>query len=79
VAKFEAMIGGITVSQEGQFSGYLRGGDVKGVLDGCIPQAPNCVGAAVFEGRLIPVWLTGTVVDPSDGSVFVITLYKGIY
>jgi len=79
VAEFEVLIGVATVSQQGQFSGYLRGGYVKGVLGGCVQQAPACAGAATFEGRLSGPWLTGTVTDLSDGSISSVTLYRPSY
>jgi hypothetical protein len=57
-------------------SGHLRGNKVKGLLGGCFGDAPNCVGAGVFEGKLSGNRLTGTVLDLSDGSTSVITLYR---
>jgi hypothetical protein len=76
-AAFSVIIGDADpVTQEGQMSGHLRGNKVKGLLGGCFGDAPNCVGAGVFEGKLSGNRLTGTVLDLSDGSTSVITLYR---
>ena len=76
-AEFTVVIGeSDPVINEGQMSGHIKGNAVKGVLGGCFAEAPNCIGAAVFEGKLSGNKLTGTVLDLSDGSTSVITLYR---
>lgn len=76
-AAFSVIVGdGELVEQEGQMSGHLKGNKVKGLLGGCLPEAPECVGAGVFEGKLSGNKLTGTVLDLSDGSTSYITLYR---
>ena len=62
--------------QEGQMSAHISGNSIKGVLGGCLAEAPNCLGVAVFEGKLSGNRLSGTVLDMSDGSTSVITLYR---
>lgn len=76
-AAFSVVInGGDPVTQEGQLSGHIRGNAVKGLLGGCFAEAPNCIGAGVFEGKLSGNKLTGTVLDLSDGSTSMITLHR---
>lgn len=61
----------------GQLSGYIQGNALKGTFGGCAPDgAPDCVGAAIFDGKISGNRLSGTVVDLSDGSTGVITLYR---
>lgn len=64
--------------QEGQMSGHISGNALTGVMGGCDQElgAPYCMGAGVFEGKLSGNRLTGTMVDLSDGSTSVITLYR---
>lgn len=62
--------------QEGQMSGSISGNVLKGVMGGCFAEAPNCIGAGIFEGKLSGNKLRGTVVDLSDGSTLVITLHR---
>jgi hypothetical protein len=76
-AEFTVIVGENEPStQAGQMSGHIRGNDVTGVLGGCFAEAPNCIGAGVFEGKLSGNKLTGTVIDLSDGSTSVITLHR---
>ena len=76
-ASFQVEINGEALEpQEGQMSGYISGNSISGVLGGCMPYAPFCQGAAVFDGKLSGNKLTGTVRDLSDGSTSVITLYR---
>jgi len=77
-AQFEVWIGDATqpVIQEGQISGHLSGNAIKGVMGGCFGVAPDCLGAAVLEGKLAGDKLTGTVVDFSDGSTSTLTLHR---
>ena len=63
-------------TQAGQLSGHISGNAIKGVLGGCFAEAPNCIGAGIFDGKLSGNKLTGTVVDLSDGSTSVITLHR---
>ena len=60
----------------GQLSGYIQGNALKGIFGGCITEAPNCVGAAIFEGKISGNTLIGTVIDLSDGSTSAVTLYR---
>ena len=62
--------------QLGQMSAHISGNKLKGVLGGCLSEAPDCLGAAVFEGKLSGNMLRGTVMDLSDGSTSVITLHR---
>jgi len=77
-AQFAVWIGDATepIIQEGQMSGHLSGNAVKGVMGFCFGDAPDCVGAAVLEGKLAGDKLTGTVVDFSDGSTSTLTLRR---
>jgi len=76
-AEFTVIIGdNDPVTQEGQMSGHISGNAVTGVLGGCFAEAPNCIGAGIFEGKLSGNKLRGTVVDLSDGSTSVITLHR---
>jgi len=67
------------VANEGQLSGHISGNALKGLLGGCFADAPNCIGAGVFEGKISGNRLTGTVLDLSDGSTSVITLYRNAH
>ena len=62
--------------QAGQLSGHISGNAIKGVMGGCFAEAPNCIGAGIFDGKLSGNKLTGTVVDLSDGSTSAITLHR---
>lgn len=64
------------VVQQAQISAYISGNSLKGVMGGCFGEAPNCMGAAIFEGKLSGNMLNGAVMDLSDGSTSVITLYR---
>ena len=76
-AEFHVVINdGDPVKQQGQMSAYISGNAVKGVMGGCLTVAPDCLGVAVFEGKLSGDMLRGTVMDLSDGSTSVITLYR---
>jgi hypothetical protein len=76
-AEFTVMIGeNNPVMQEGQMSGNISGNVLKGVMGGCFAEAPNCIGAGIFEGKLSGNKLRGTVVDLSDGSTSVVTLHR---
>jgi len=78
VAQFTVIVGDSTVpeTQTGQMSAHIQGNAIKGVLGGCVTTAPDCVGAAIFEGRITGNKLHGTVVDLSDGSTAVVTLNR---
>ena len=74
---FDVTVGGVPQPQQfAQISGYISGNAIKGVLGGCLAEAPDCVGAGIIEGKLSGNKLTGTVVDLSDGSTSLITLYR---
>ena len=76
-AEFHVVINdGDPVMQLGQMSAHISGNKLKGVLGGCLSVAPDCLGAAVFEGKLSGNMLRGTVMDLSDGSTSVITLHR---
>jgi hypothetical protein len=76
-AAFTVVIGeNDPVTQEGQMSGHIQGNALTGVMGGCFAEAPNCIGAGIFEGKLSGNKLRGTVVDLSDGSTSVITLHR---
>jgi hypothetical protein len=76
-AEFHVVINdGDPLMQQGQMSGHISGNAIKGVLGGCLGEAPNCLGAGMFEGKLSGNKLTGTVMDLSDGSTSVITLHR---
>jgi hypothetical protein len=64
------------VTQGGQLSGHIQGNAIKGLFGGCTGPAPECVGAAIFEGKLTGDELSGTVVDLRDGSTFTLTLQR---
>lgn len=64
------------VTLGGQLSGHIQGNAIKGLFGGCTGPAPECVGAAIFEGELTGDELLGTVVDLSDGSTFTLTLQR---
>jgi hypothetical protein len=78
VAEFEVMIGmgPDTMIQGGQISGYLEGNKLKGVLGGCMTAAPDCLGAAILEGKISGNKVTGTVIDFSDGSTSKVTMFR---
>ena len=74
---FDVTVGGVPQdTQFGQISGHISGNALKGVLGGCLEPAPACFGAGILEGKLSGNKLIGTVVDLSDGSTSVITLYR---
>ena len=76
-AKFIVIVGENDPSEQlGQMSGHISGNDLRGVMGGCFTEAPDCIGAGIFEGKLSGNKLTGTVTDLSDGSTSVITLYR---
>ena len=76
-AEFTVIVGENDPStQPGQISGHISGNDLTGVMGGCFADAPDCIGAGIFEGKLSGNKLTGTVTDLSDGSTSVITLYR---
>ena len=60
----------------GQLSGYIHGNVLKGTFGFCITVAPDCVGAAIFEGKISGSTVSGTVIDLSDGSTGVVTLHR---
>ena len=62
--------------QEGQMSGHISGNAIKGLMGGCLAEAPNCIGIGVFDGKFSGNRLSGTVIDLSDGSTSVITLHR---
>ena len=64
------------VEQGGQMSGHISGNKITGLLGGCLPEAPACVGAGVFEGKICGNKLSGTIMDMSDGSTSVVTLHR---
>jgi len=64
------------VMQGGQLSGHIQGDAIKGLFGGCTGPAPDCVGAAIFDGKLTGSELFGTVVDLRDGSTFTLTLQR---
>ena len=64
------------VMQGGQLSGHIQGDAIKGLFGGCTGPAPDCVGAAIFDGKLTGSELFVTVVDLSDGSTFTLTLQR---
>ena len=76
-AEFTVIVGeNVPAMQAGQLSGHISGNAIKGVMGGCFAEAPNCIGAGIFDGKLSGNKLTGTVVDLSDGSTSVITLHR---
>lgn len=76
-AEFTVIVGeNDPVTLAGQLSGYISGNAIKGVMGGCFPEAPDCIGTGVFDGKLSGNKLTGTVVDLGDGSTSVITLHR---
>jgi hypothetical protein len=68
--------GGSTQTLPGQLSGYIQGNLLKGAFGMCMLAAPDCVGAAVFEGKISGNMLSGTIIDLSDGSTSAVTLYR---
>jgi hypothetical protein len=62
--------------QVGQMSGHISGNKISGLLGGCLAEAPECLGAGVFEGKISGNKLSGTIMDLSDGSTSVVTLYR---
>lgn len=76
-AEFHVVINdGDPVMQQGQMSAHVSGNKLNGVMGGCLSVAPDCLGAAIFEGKLSGNMLGGTVMDLSDGSTSVITLHR---
>jgi hypothetical protein len=76
-AEFDVVVEGFPMyTQPGQMSAHMYGNKIKGVLGFCLPAAPECVGAGVFEGKLSGNRLTGTMRDLSDGSTAVIVLRR---
>jgi hypothetical protein len=76
-AQFTVSVGGSNpVTQPGQISGHIQGNAIKGVFGGCITVAPDCFGAAIFEGKLTVDELNATVVDLNDGSTGTLTLQR---
>ena len=76
-AQFTVSVGGNDpVTQGGQMSGHIQGNAIKGLFGGCITVAPDCFGAAIFDGKLTGDDLYGTVVDLNDGSTFTLTLQR---
>ncbi len=78
IASFDVLVGDATEpeTQQGQISAYLDGKTIKGVLGGCITEAPDCVGAGTFEGSLRGGTMRGVVVDLSDGSTSVVEMVR---
>jgi len=77
LAVFDVTVGGeVQPTQIAQMSGHISGNAIKGVLGGCFTTAPDCLGAAILEGKLSGNKLKGTVVDLSDGSTSIIILYR---
>ena len=64
------------VTQVGQLSGHIQGNAIKGLFGGCTGAAPDCVGAAILDGKLTGDELFGTVLDLSDGSTGTLTLQR---
>ena len=76
-AEFDVIVEGFPMyTQIGQISAHIQGNRIKGVLGGCLPAAPECLGAGVFEGKLSGNRLTGTMLDLSDGSTAYIVLRR---
>ena len=76
-AEFTVIIGdNEPMMQEGQMSGHISGNAIKGLMGGCLAEAPNCIGIGVFDGKFSGNRLSGTVIDLSDGSTSVITLHR---
>lgn len=76
-AEFTVIVGeNDPAMQAGQLSGHISGNAINGVMGGCFSEAPDCIGAGIFDGKLSGNKLTGTVVDLSDGSTSVITLHR---
>ena len=78
VAGFVVFVGDnpVPVEQFAQMSGHISGNAISGIMGGCLTEAPDCLGAATFAGKLSGNQLTGTVIDLSDGSTSVVTLYR---
>jgi hypothetical protein len=66
----------VSGTQLGQISGHIQGSAIKGVFGGCIDVAPDCFGAAIFEGKLTGDVLNATVQDLNDGSTGTLTLQR---
>jgi len=68
-AQFSVAIGGDDpiLLPPAQLSGHVQGNRIKGTFGACFGPAPNCFGAAVFEGKISGNKMTGTVIDLSDG------------
>lgn len=78
-AKFTVKVGGGDPQELPgiSLSGYIHGNVLKGTFGFCMSVAPpDCVGAAIFEGRIAGNTLSGTAVDLSDGSTSVVTLHR---
>lgn len=76
-AQFTVKVGGAPPQTlPGQVSGYIQGNVLKGTFGVCVTAAPDCIGAAVFEGKIAGNTLNGTIIDLSDGSTSVVTLYR---
>ena len=76
-SQFTVTIGdGSPQTLPGQLSGYIQGNVLKGTFGMCMPAAPDCIGAAVFEGKISGNMLSVTIVDLSDGSTSAVTLYR---
>ena len=70
LASFDVLVGDATEpdTQQGMISAFFDGKTIKGVLGGCIAEAPDCFGAGIFEGSLRGGTMRGVVIDLSDGS-----------
>ena len=76
-AEFTVIIDDISMPpQAAQMSGHISGNEIKGLLGGCISEAPDCLGSGVFEGKLCGNKMTGTIMDLGDGSTSVVTLHR---
>ena len=64
------------VEQGGQMSAHISGNSITGLLGGCLAEAPECVGAGVFDGKICGNKLSGTIMDLSDGSTSIVTLHR---
>lgn len=60
----------------GLASAYIKGNVIRGTFGLCETVAPDCQGAAVFEGKIAGNKLSGTVVDLSDGSSGFVSLKR---
>lgn len=76
-AEFTVIIDDISMPpQAAQMSGHISGNEIKGLLGGCLSEAPDCLGSGVFEGKLCGNKMTGTIMDLGDGSTSVVTLHR---